>query len=100
MDQKLLQLRQKPKLEKLKIGIVGATGYTGIELIRLLDRHPNIKITKLFSNKTTGNEIQALYPHLKNKYSLTLEAFNPDLDSNTKNSSSSTSSHPSGNLII
>ena len=34
---------------KIKIGIVGATGYTGVELLRLLSSHPNAEVTAVTS---------------------------------------------------
>ena len=67
--------RLKPnKLKNIKkIGIVGASGYTGLELIRILDKHPQVQITKLFALKTAGENINHLYPHLGPKYNLLLE---------------------------
>ena len=41
-----------------KVGIIGATGYTGIELIRLLVNHPNIKLQALSSVSFEGQGIQ------------------------------------------
>jgi len=61
-----------------QVGIVGANGYTGIELIRILDRHPNVSIKKVFSHSTAGQNLADIYPYLKNKYPLTLDTFNPN----------------------
>jgi len=49
-----------------KVGIIGATGYTGIELIRLLVGHPNIKLQALSSVSFEGQEIQDVYPNILN----------------------------------
>ena len=39
---------------KIKIGIVGATGYTGVELLRLLSSHPNAEVTAVTSRSEAG----------------------------------------------
>jgi N-acetyl-gamma-glutamyl-phosphate reductase len=51
------------------IGIIGATGYGGIELIRLLTGHP--QVTKMFFSSTSfeGKKIEDIYPHLFGKFS-------------------------------
>jgi N-acetyl-gamma-glutamyl-phosphate reductase len=43
-----------------RVGIVGATGYTGSELIRLLSAHPQAQITTLASRSEAGKPIQSL----------------------------------------
>jgi len=60
------------------IGIVGATGYTGSELIRLLSGHPQAQITALVSRSEAGKPIQSLLPHLRGLSLPTLSAFDPD----------------------
>jgi len=62
----------------MKIGVVGATGYTGAELLRLLTNHPEVEITYLTSEKSAGENIADVYPHMQGAVDLTLEAFNPD----------------------
>lgn len=49
-----------------KVGIIGATGYVGIELIRLLMNHPQIKIQALSSVSFQGQEVQEIYPNVFN----------------------------------
>ena len=49
----------------INISILGASGYTAIELINLALNHPNIKIDKLFGNSKAGQKISDIYPHLK-----------------------------------
>lgn len=46
--------------------IIGASGYTGVELIRLLLAHPNVKITALVADSNAGQPIGAIYSHLAN----------------------------------
>ncbi|NLM25204.1 MAG: N-acetyl-gamma-glutamyl-phosphate reductase [Firmicutes bacterium] len=57
----------------LKVAVVGATGYSGIELLRLLDNHPNVKICKVISGSTDGQMLADIYPHLTGHFSLSLE---------------------------
>ncbi|GGE29331.1 N-acetyl-gamma-glutamyl-phosphate reductase [Pullulanibacillus camelliae] len=57
----------------MKIAIVGANGYSGVELIRLLSQHPHIEIEMLVSHSTSGTAINAIYPHLTGICELELE---------------------------
>ena len=49
----------------IRVGIVGGTGYTGVELLRILVLHPNVDIHKVTSRSDTGLRVDALYPSLK-----------------------------------
>jgi N-acetyl-gamma-glutamylphosphate reductase len=49
---------------KKSVGIIGANGYTGSELVRLLAFHPNIELKFLFSRSNSGVKISDLYPDL------------------------------------
>ena len=49
---------------KKSVGIIGANGYTGSELVRLLAFHPNIQLKFLFSRSNSGVKISELYPDL------------------------------------
>lgn len=51
-------------METIKVGIIGATGYAGVELIRLLLGHPKAKITALCSVSFEGKPISEIYPAL------------------------------------
>lgn len=62
----------------MKVSIVGATGYSGLELIRILHNHPIFKITSIHNYSNVGMEITTLFPHLKSIYSGTLEEVNPE----------------------
>ncbi len=48
-----------------KIGIVGATGYTGVELLRLLVTHPEIEISYVTSRSNQGTRVDAMFPNLR-----------------------------------
>ncbi len=47
-----------------KIGIIGATGYTGEELLRVLTRHPNVSVAFVTSEQETGTSLAKFFPHL------------------------------------
>ena len=42
---------------KLKIAVIGATGYTGLDLVYLLSKHPKVKILNLCATKNLGKKI-------------------------------------------
>jgi len=48
----------------IRVGIVGATGYTGAELVRILSGHPDVELTVLTSTQYVGKEISEVYPAL------------------------------------
>ncbi len=50
--------------QKNRVAIVGASGYTGSDLIRLALRHPNITITALTAATHAGKEVDQVFPHL------------------------------------
>lgn len=52
-------------MSKIKVGIVGGTGYTGVELIRLLINHPAVQITMLTSRSEAKREVSDLFPSLR-----------------------------------
>jgi len=49
--------------KKLRIGVLGASGYTGSDLIRLAARHPAIEITILTANSHAGKKMTDVFPH-------------------------------------
>jgi N-acetyl-gamma-glutamyl-phosphate reductase len=49
---------------KLRIGILGASGYTGAELVRLLARHPQAEIRLLTADRQAGKPLAEVFPHL------------------------------------
>ena len=53
-------------MDKIKVGIAGAAGYTGCELIRLLATHPRAEISWLMTGKTNeGKSLHEVFPHLR-----------------------------------
>ncbi len=51
--------------QKLKIGIVGGTGYTGVELLRLLAIHPHVELTAITSRGEAGLHVADMFPSLR-----------------------------------
>ncbi len=49
----------------IKVGIVGGTGYTGVELLRLLAQHPQAQLSVITSRKETGMPVADLFPSLR-----------------------------------
>ncbi len=62
----------------IKVGIVGGTGYTGAELLRLLAQHPDARVTVLTSRKEAGLRADALFPQLRGHCESVFEA--PDAE--------------------
>ncbi len=60
------------------VSIIGATGYTGGELLRYLIPHPGVKIVHVTSESSSGKKISAVHQDLLGKISLTLEKNNPE----------------------
>jgi N-acetyl-gamma-glutamyl-phosphate reductase len=54
----------------IKVGIVGGTGYTGVELLRLLATHPHAQLQAVTSRKEDGMPIADMYPSLRGRVAL------------------------------
>src|SRR5579871_1203265 len=61
----------------VRIAILGATGYTALELIKLLLRHPEAKITTLTSRQEGNLHVSAVHPSLTGRLDLKLEDLSP-----------------------
>ena len=61
----------------IKVGIVGATGYTGQELLRLLINHPEVSIHCITSRSEAGKAVEEIFPNLRHHLSMTFVA--PDI---------------------
>ncbi|MBS4097228.1 MAG: N-acetyl-gamma-glutamyl-phosphate reductase [Sulfuricella sp.] len=54
----------------IKVGIVGGTGYTGVELLRLLAQHPEAELRAITSRKEAGMPVSDMYPSLRGRVAL------------------------------
>ena len=52
----------------IRTAILGASGYVGGELLRLLAAHPELRATKLFGDSRAGQALGAVHPHLAAAY--------------------------------
>ena len=61
----------------IKAGIVGGTGYTGVELLRLLARHPGVEMTAITSRGEAGTPVADMFPSLRGAVGLYQQAPSP-----------------------
>ena len=57
----------------VKVGIVGGTGYTGVELLRLLAQHPGVEIVTITSRGDAGTAVATMFPSLRRRIDLQFE---------------------------
>ena len=55
---------------KIKVAVIGATGYTGAELIRVLAFHSGVELTQLISRSKAGQSVAEVMPELSNRLDL------------------------------
>jgi len=65
-------------MAKVKVGIVGGTGYTGVELLRNLAAHPEAEVMAITSRSEAGVRVDEMYPNLRGYYDLAFSE--PDVD--------------------
>ena len=61
----------------INVAIIGASGYTGVELARILCNHPNIKLTAATSRQYAGKPLAEVFPSLRGKTELVCENLEP-----------------------
>ena len=61
----------------IKAGIVGGTGYTGVELLRLLAQHPQVEIAAITSRQEAGTPVSAMFPSLRGRVDLAFSTPDP-----------------------
>ncbi len=54
----------------IRVGIVGGTGYTGVELLRLLAQHPEVELTAITSRAEAGSAVSDMFPSLRGRVGL------------------------------
>ncbi len=63
----------------IRVAVVGASGYTGVELIRLLHSHPSVELACVTSRQNVGEEISAVFPSLAEQVNLICDPVDPGL---------------------
>ena len=53
--------------QKAQIGVLGASGYTGAELLRLLLSHPRVEIALVTADRKAGQEVGAIFPQFAHR---------------------------------
>ncbi|MFH2027032.1 MAG: N-acetyl-gamma-glutamyl-phosphate reductase [bacterium] len=61
-------------MNKIRVSVVGASGYTGLELVKILLRHPHVEITNLAVRSDIGTSFSELFPALKGRCDLKCSA--------------------------
>jgi N-acetyl-gamma-glutamyl-phosphate reductase len=54
----------------IKVGIVGGTGYTGVELLRILAQHPQVELQTITSRGDAGTPVASMFPSLRGRVAL------------------------------
>jgi len=57
----------------IKVGIVGGTGYTGVELLRLLAQHPDVELAAITSRSEAGMPVADMFPSLRRRVNLAFQ---------------------------
>ncbi len=65
-------------MKKIRVGVIGATGYTGEEIVRILSGHPYAELTYVSGKEDRDIKIQEIFPYLSGKVDLDCKAFGFD----------------------
>ncbi len=65
-------------MKTIRVGVVGATGYTGEELVRILAWHPHVNLTYVSGKEDREARIQEIFPYLSNRLDLECKAFSAE----------------------
>jgi len=65
-------------MDRVPVAVVGASGYTGAELLRLLLSHPQVVIAGLYGRRAAGERLAAVFPQFAGRLDLPIEAFSAD----------------------
>lgn len=64
--------------EHINVSVVGASGYSGAELLKILNRHRQVKVGTLFANTSAGKRVDEVFPHFKSVFSHTLKPYSAE----------------------
>jgi len=61
--------------KEIKASVLGGSGYSGLELLKILSGHPRVHIDKVFANKSAGKFLHEVHPWFKNRLDVRFESF-------------------------
>jgi len=61
----------------IRVAVVGASGYTGVELLRILHGHPEVEVTCVTSERSSGKVVSEIFPSVRDYFGQTLESLEP-----------------------
>ncbi|MDD3293158.1 MAG: N-acetyl-gamma-glutamyl-phosphate reductase, partial [Geobacteraceae bacterium] len=61
----------------IRVAVVGASGYTGVELLRILHGHPEVEVTCVTSERSAGKVVSEIFPSVRDCFGQTLENLEP-----------------------
>lgn len=61
----------------IKVAVVGASGYTGVELLRILHGHPEVEVTCVTSERSAGKTVAEIFPSVRGRFTQVLEHLEP-----------------------
>ena len=64
--------------DKTKASVLGGSGYSGIELLKILSGHPCVQIDRIFAHSSAGKTLQEVHPWFRNRLNLRFESFSPE----------------------
>jgi N-acetyl-gamma-glutamyl-phosphate reductase len=62
-------------MNTVQVGIVGASGYSGVELVKILLQHPGVELAHVIGASTVGKRLDEIYPLFRERTDLTIEAY-------------------------
>ena len=62
-------------MARIPVAIIGASGYTGAELLRLLLGHPDVEVVQVMARRAAGQRLADVFPHFTGRLDLPIEAF-------------------------
>jgi N-acetyl-gamma-glutamyl-phosphate reductase len=71
-------VRYEIAVAKIRVAIVGASGYTGAELARLLLEHPHVELSAMYARRAAGQRLDESFPQFTGRLALTIDAFDAD----------------------
>ncbi len=63
----------------MKVSIVGVTGYSGLELVKLLSQHPQVELVSIHATRDVGKTLSSIYPYLLGVCDLPISAVDSDV---------------------